>query len=164
MDNKKLINLLSLFAVFLVIPLMLGVFFDGYTVVSKGVKTTAPVEFSLFEFLNQRSVLLVFAFLFAVVLILCILANIVYTIKITLAKVNGGILRFYFAVIIMISAVLTFMFTLIYCLKNSTSGTDAALTYKVGGCEILMLVCGLVIGGLNLICYILSTKKNKVKK
>lgn len=164
MDNKKLINLLSLFSVFLVIPLMLGTFFDGYSIISKGVQTNAPVEVSLFGYLNQHSVLLTFSFLFAVVLILTILINIIYTIKLTMDKKTGGIVRFYFAVIIIISAILTFVFTLIYCNGHTQVDGSASLTYKVGGSTTLLLVCGLVIGALNLVCYFLSIKKKKIKK
>lgn len=160
MDNKKIINILSMFAVFLVVPLMFSTFFDGYSVVSQGVQTNAPVEISIFQYLNQRSILLVFSLVFAFVLILAVLVNIVYTIKITMEKQTGGVLRFYFAVIIIISAILMFLFTFIYCKQNTIIEDASSLTYKVGGCSILMLVCGLVIGVLNLICYFISNKKN----
>lgn len=164
MENKKLIDVLSMFAVFLVIPMMFSTFFDGYSVVSSGVQTNAPVQVSIFEYLNQRNFLLVLSFLFALVLIVAVLTNIVYTIKITMAKSNGGTLRFYLSAIIIISAILMFVFTAVFC-KNSTQiNGSASLTYKVGGCSILMLVCGVVIGLLNLVCFFLSNKKTNKSK
>lgn len=164
MDNKKLINILSMLAVFLVIPMMFSTFFDGYSIVSKGVQTNAPYQVSIFEYLNQRSVVLTFSFLFALVLVLAVLANIVYTIKLTINKENGGVLRFYFAIFIIVSAILTFVLTLVFCVSHTQSDGNSALNYNVGGCMILMLVCGLVIGILNLVCYFLANKKNNVEK
>ena len=164
MDNKKLINLLSLFSVFLVIPLMLGTFFDGYSIISKGVQTNAPVEVSLFGYLEQNSALLKLSFVFALILVFAIIVNIIYTVKLTMDKQQGGITRLIFAIIIMVSAFLMFLFTIIYCKNNTQIDGSASLTYKVGGTTILMLVCGLVIGALNLTCYFLSLKKKKVKK
>lgn len=164
MDNKKLVNLLSTFAVFLMIPLVFSAFFDGYSVVSKGVQTNAPIRISIFEYLNQRSVILAFSFVFALVLVLTILVGIVYSIKLSVSGGKGGILRFYTSIITIISAILTFVFTLSYCTSHSGSSGSASLTYKVGGCMILMLVCGVVIGTLNLVCYFLENKKNKSQK
>ena len=158
--RKKLITTLKLIATLSVIPLVFSTFFSGYTVLSEGTQTNAPVGISIFEFPQQKDFLLALAFVCSLLEVVLIVFNIFYGVAKTMNKKSDNLIGIITTIFELILCVTPIIMVGTFCSKNSVLG----LTYKLGVCPIMYLICGLVFGGLMLSSYIIPVKKQANKK
>ena len=153
--RKKLITALKLIATLVVIPLVFSTFFSGYNVSSVGAQTNTPVEMSIFEFPQQKDFLLALAFVCSLLQMLLIVFNIFYGVSRTMNKKSDNLIGIITIVFELILCVTPITMIGIFCNKNSVLG----LTYTIGACPIMYLICGLLFGGLMLASYIIPAKQ-----
>jgi hypothetical protein len=153
--RKKIITMLKLIATLVVIPLVFSTFFNGYDVQSVGLQTNTPVAMSIFEFPQQKDFLLALAFVCSVLQVLLIVFNIFYGVSKTMSKSSDNLIGIITSVFELILCVTPILMVGMFCKKNSVLG----LTYTIGICPIMYLICGLIFGGLMLAAYIIPVKQ-----
>ena len=162
MKNKWNTNvILKMIATLSMIPLVFSTFFSGFTIISEGVQKNAPVEVSLFEYVSKMDFLLVLSFVCSILLFLIMLAIVVYSALNVVKKENEKFWGVMLCCFELTLTIMSFLFVVIYCIKNTVVGVDFSLTYKIGAQSIIYFVCGLVFGITMLISYFIKVKKPK---
>ena len=145
---QKLHLLIDILILVFVLLLTFSFFFPAIMVLSKGIETV-PSPITLFEYLNYSSPWLIMSFALAIITIFSCVALLVIAMLEMFGVIARRRTKEIIGIIIIITSILAFAFTLVYCIQNtsySTNTDDTFLKFAPGVSMYFVLVCGFLTG------------------
>ena len=145
---QKLHFLIDILILVFVLLLALSFFFPSIMVLSKGIEEV-PSPITLFEYLNYTSPWLIISFVLSLITIFLCIGLVVLAMLEMFDVISRGKTKEIIGIIICVTAIMAFVCTLVYCMKNtsySTNTDDVFLKFAPGVSMYVILVCGFLTG------------------
>lgn len=145
---QKLHFLIDILILVFVLLLAFSFFFPSIMVLSKGIEEV-PSPITLFEYLNYSSPWLILSFIFSIVTIFLCVSLLVLAMLEMFGVISRRKTKEIIGIITAITSILAFVFTLVYCIQNtsySTNTDDVFLKFAPGVSMYVVLICGFLTG------------------